>query len=456
MRMTAMRTTDQDIDTSHVPFRMTDRCFVPRERYYDKTFFDLENERLWPHVWQMACRLEEIPNVGDFVEYTVAKYSVIVVRTGPDEIKAYQNACRHRATQLANGCGSFEDGRIVCPFHGWRWNLDGSPSMPLYGQDGFEPRCVQEADLRLLECKVDTWANCVFINMDKNARSLEDALAPMPQLLDPLNVGKMHVHWWRGARMKANWKVAQEAFLESWHVAQTHPQLTMGVGHRYPADRNAVYSQPGGHMYFVPVRGEKVQTTAGTLAGMNEADAAINFARLMCEGLDGGMVMPKDLHVLEGLRFADYEPGEFMKKRMEAIRAWNRGAGIPFPEPSEEVVSRAGGDFFMFPNMFILPTFGNALMYRSRPDSGDPEHCFFETWALTLYHEGYEPPKPVCEEAPADDASVWPLIPRQDFSNIERQQRGLHAAGFEAMRLASKYEDGIANMHVHLDDYLAG
>ena len=453
--MTAMRLTNHDIDTSQVPYAITDRCFVPRERYIDQAFFELENEKLWTHTWQMACRLEEIPAVGDFVEYSVAEYSVVVVRTGPEEIKAFQNACRHRATQLATGCGTFEGGKIVCPFHGWRWNLDGSPLLPLYGQDGFEPRCVQEADLGLLECQVGTWANCVFINMDRSAPPLLDALDPMPGLLDPLNVDKMYVYWWRGARMKANWKIAMEAFMESWHVAQTHPQLTMGVGHRYPPDRNAEYSQPNGHMYFVPVRGEKVQTTAGTLAGMNEADAAINFARLMCEGLDGGMVMPKDLHVIEGLRNADYEPGNFGAARMKALLEWNRGAGIAFPEPSEEVVSRAGGDFFMFPNMFILPTFGNALMYRVRPDTDDPEHCFFETWALTLYPDGYEPPKPECREAAADDDTEWPMIPRQDFSNIERQQRGLHNPGTKGMRLASQYEDGIANMHAHLDTYLA-
>ena len=56
---------------AEVPFAIRDRAFIPRERYYDKTFFELENEKLWPHAWQMACRLEEIPRVGDYVEYWV-------------------------------------------------------------------------------------------------------------------------------------------------------------------------------------------------------------------------------------------------------------------------------------------------------------------------------------------------------------------------------------------------
>ena len=64
-----------------VPFRVTNPELIPSQRYYDEAFFELERERLWPHVWQMACRLEEIPEVGDFTEYKLLDKSVIVVRT---------------------------------------------------------------------------------------------------------------------------------------------------------------------------------------------------------------------------------------------------------------------------------------------------------------------------------------------------------------------------------------
>ena len=137
------------------PFAVTDPVFLARERYFDRGFFDLERDKLWKHVWQMACRLEEIPEVGDFAEYTICDQSVLVVRTGPDEIKGYLNACRHRATQLAVGSGTFRGGQIVCPFHGWRWNLDGTPSA-IYGAEGFAPACVAEEELHLYECRVET------------------------------------------------------------------------------------------------------------------------------------------------------------------------------------------------------------------------------------------------------------------------------------------------------------
>ncbi len=111
-----------------VPYAMNDPLYVPRERYYDRQFFELEKKYLWPKVWQMACRLEEIPEPGDFVEYEICDQSVIVVRQRDRAVKAFHNTCRHRGTQLCKGSGHLPAGQIRCPFHGWRWNLDGSNS----------------------------------------------------------------------------------------------------------------------------------------------------------------------------------------------------------------------------------------------------------------------------------------------------------------------------------------
>jgi phenylpropionate dioxygenase-like ring-hydroxylating dioxygenase large terminal subunit len=452
--MTQMLTSESTVDTSGVPFAVTDRCFIPRERYFDRNFFELENERLWPRVWQMACRLEEIPNVGDYVEYNVARYSVLVVRTEKGEIKAYQNACRHRATQLAIGCGRFTGGQIVCPFHGWRWNLDGTPSN-LYGREGFDERCLDPEDVKLIECQVGTWAGCVFINMDCDAPPLSEALEPLQQYLDPLNVADMRVYWWKGVRLNCNWKIAMEAFMEGWHVKATHPQLTMGAGEEFPADFLSVqHSYQNGHASLAQGHDNDMQADLG-LSARAEADRTLAFMRTTQEGLDA-MVLPKDVRVIEGLRNLDCPPEQFGAKVIEALYAWNAGAGIRLPNPEPDILGRWGSQWFIFPNFMIHPLFGNAISYRSRPDSDDPEHCLFEFWSLTLYPEGQEPVKPTYDgERPVDDASFWPPIPRQDFSNIERQQRGLHTPGYRSNRLASKFEDGIANMHVHLDSYLA-
>src|SRR3954453_1462583 len=84
---------DQRTSPPSVPFAMRDPLHVPRERYFDRDFFELEKERLWPRVWQMACRLEEIPDPGDFVEYEICDQSILVVRQPDQSVKAFHNTC---------------------------------------------------------------------------------------------------------------------------------------------------------------------------------------------------------------------------------------------------------------------------------------------------------------------------------------------------------------------------
>src|SRR5207245_847508 len=98
---------------------------VPKDRYISREFLDLEMERLWTRVWQVACREEEIAEPGAYVEYTIGDQSILVVRSAPDEISAYTNSCLHRGTRLAEGTGSFARGRIQCRYHGWCDALDG-------------------------------------------------------------------------------------------------------------------------------------------------------------------------------------------------------------------------------------------------------------------------------------------------------------------------------------------
>lgn len=82
-----------------IPHLIEQRDRIPAARYFDETFFQLENELLWPHAWQMAARLDQIPDVGDWIEYKILEKSVLVVHTR-DGIKANHNACRHRGVRL--------------------------------------------------------------------------------------------------------------------------------------------------------------------------------------------------------------------------------------------------------------------------------------------------------------------------------------------------------------------
>jgi phenylpropionate dioxygenase-like ring-hydroxylating dioxygenase large terminal subunit len=146
------------------------------ERYISAEFARLENEKLWPKVWQVACRVEEVQNPGDYCEYTIADQTILITRTNEGEIKALFNACQHRGMRLKEGRGSCSE--IRCASHAWCWNLDGSLKEVIDPQD-FDPSAIEPSALHLPECKVEVWAGNVFINMDPDAVPLEEYLGPL-------------------------------------------------------------------------------------------------------------------------------------------------------------------------------------------------------------------------------------------------------------------------------------
>ena len=83
--------------------RVADDGFVPKERYTSPAFLELEYERLWARVWQVACREDEIPGAGDYAEYQIGDQSVLIVRDSTGSVRAHHNCCLHRGTRLASG-----------------------------------------------------------------------------------------------------------------------------------------------------------------------------------------------------------------------------------------------------------------------------------------------------------------------------------------------------------------
>src|SRR5439155_9292739 len=157
---------DQKRSALPVPYAMDpefpDR--VPKERYFDPDFYQLEVERLWPRVWQMACRLEEIPRPHDFVEYEFLDQSVLVLRTDDMGVRAFQNTCRHRGVRLVQGRGTCDSG-FTCPFHGWCYGLDGTntgiPRRKSFSEHNLEP-----GDIDLVPVRCEVWGGCAWINFD--------------------------------------------------------------------------------------------------------------------------------------------------------------------------------------------------------------------------------------------------------------------------------------------------
>ena len=165
-----MAIVDQKRPVLPVPYAMELPDRVRKERYYDPDFFQLEAEQLWSRTWQMACRLEEIPRPHDFVEYrsSTSRSSWCAPRTAG--VTAFQNACRHRGVQVAEGRGTCESG-FTCPFHGWCYGPDGKNTF-VPQRSTFSEHNLQPGDLDLRPVRCETWGGCAWINLDDDAPPL--------------------------------------------------------------------------------------------------------------------------------------------------------------------------------------------------------------------------------------------------------------------------------------------
>ena len=197
---------------------------IPVKRYVSRRSHELEKERLWGRVWQLAAHEDDFRGVGDVVPYDIADKSYLVVRTGEDEYKAYVNACLHRGRKLreirARGLSE-----IRCPFHGWAWKLDGSLKQVPCAYDFSGMNREEES---LPEVKVGRWGRFIFVNPDPYCEPLESHLGDLATQFEVLPYEKRYKMAHVAKVVRANWKVVQEAFMESYHVLMTHPQILTG------------------------------------------------------------------------------------------------------------------------------------------------------------------------------------------------------------------------------------
>jgi phenylpropionate dioxygenase-like ring-hydroxylating dioxygenase large terminal subunit len=427
-----MAIADHERAAQTVPHAVTSPDRIPKQRYIDPDFAQLEADRLWSRVWQMACRLEEIPEPFDFAEYEILDQSIIVVRTEDLGVTAFQNACRHRGVRVAQGHGRCESG-FTCPFHGWRYGPDGQ-NVGIPRRRSFAEHNLDPADLDLTPVRCETWGGCAWINLDPQSRPLRESLEPAAGILDQWQVESLKAEWWYACRLPVNWKLAVEAFVEAYHVVQSHPQLV------------------------IPTRYGRRDGEAFDAAAFVDAD--IGYLQAMNEGM-AGMVSADDVRVAEGLRGielpgdAERATAEWNRTLNRAVVAWHRERGAEVPDLEELSERGLNLEFFQcFPHYFVLPMYSSASAYRFRPLG--PEETLMELWSLTRTHDGEVRPRPIPPEPWEADDPRWPPIPAQDFSNIPRQQLGLHARGFEYLRLSEGLEGHISNFERTIDGYLAG
>ena len=199
---------------------------LPGQAYASKEFFDLENERLFPHKWVAAASANDIPNPGDVTAVVFAERPLIVVRNEDGIARAFYNICRHRGMQIVSHPRRKMQA-LRCPFHGWTYDLDGkliaTPNLGGPGidaQEGFEQSKVGLEKVRAAE-----WMNVIFLNFDGKAPPFEEHITPFIEHFAAYDFSLLrHAHSTRW-HFKANWKLCIESGMEDYHLPVLHRQI---------------------------------------------------------------------------------------------------------------------------------------------------------------------------------------------------------------------------------------
>jgi nitrite reductase/ring-hydroxylating ferredoxin subunit len=426
---------------------------IPVEAYASQAYARAEGERLWSRVWQIACREEEIPKVGDYYTYEIMDESVIVTRTGPDQITAYYNVCPHRGRRLTAGSG--HTARFHCRYHGWQWNLDGGCAKVLDRED-WNGALTDEA-LQLRTVRVGRWAGFVFVNLDPQGESFEAFLGTLPYWLDPFEIGKMRYKWRQWLYFPCNWKVAIEAFIEGYHVGATHPQILRWT------DAHTWSRAEGRHSCFgnTPRGGGPDDKPGITGMQVHESQdnrtAMADFMELLNTTVGLGTLTTQT--IVDAARRAidllpkDATAEQTAAKMMELACQADAARGVVWPVIAADHFAKSGIDWHVFPNSIFLHGVTFILGYRARPHGDDPDSCIFEVYALERFPEGQEP-RPENVYQPDTTEERWQVVLCQDFANMPEVQKGMKSKGFRGVMPNPRQEKPIINMHRNLAEFM--
>ena len=190
---------------------------MPKAVYTSAEFADLERQHIFARDWLCAGRADTLREAGDFLTMDIAGEPIIVLRDQDGRMRAMSNVCRHRMSTLLEGRGNTR--AIVCPYHAWTYNLDGTlrgaPAMTL--NEGF---CREQTALPQERC--ETSAGWIMDTLDPDVPSPSERLAAVADLIGPFQMENYVESFREEFRWATNWKVLAENFMESYHLPVCH------------------------------------------------------------------------------------------------------------------------------------------------------------------------------------------------------------------------------------------
>jgi phenylpropionate dioxygenase-like ring-hydroxylating dioxygenase large terminal subunit len=197
---------------------------MPPSVYTSPDFLKAELSDVFGRAWVCVGRASGLKERGDYIAFELAGQPILVLRDGEGRLRAMSNVCRHRMSTLVEGRGTAR--AIVCPYHGWTYNLDGSlRGAPAMGLN----QAFCKDDYRLPPVRCEEWLGWIMVTLNPDAPPVADELAEVEALVEDFDMGAYVETFRETHRWNTNWKVLAENFMESYHLPVCHSGTIGGL-----------------------------------------------------------------------------------------------------------------------------------------------------------------------------------------------------------------------------------
>jgi phenylpropionate dioxygenase-like ring-hydroxylating dioxygenase large terminal subunit len=205
---------------------------LPSWTYLSPEYLEIEKDELFRKTWQLACHVSDVPNIGDYYSFDLVGERALIVRGKDNLVRAFHNVCRHRGSRVVATERGTCKSAIVCPFHGWSYNLDGT--LRAVPQAKTLPK-LNAVEHGLPPLEYEIWHGFVFVRFVPGEQpSVAHMMAPHEgiighyRLAETKPYGKMITQ-----KMAVNWKAVRDVDNEGYHVPVAHPALQDLYGNGY-------------------------------------------------------------------------------------------------------------------------------------------------------------------------------------------------------------------------------
>jgi phenylpropionate dioxygenase-like ring-hydroxylating dioxygenase large terminal subunit len=402
-------------------------ALIPKERYTSAEFVTREWDRMWTKVWLGGGREEVIPDPGDWITHELGTESFIFVRQDDGGIKGFFNVCPHRGNRLLQKDSSGSAATFTCGYHAWEFNTDGSEhNIP--DRETF-PQLASCAAMHLKTVRVDCWGGFFFFTMNPDAPPLLDYLGEIPRHLDPYRFQDQKLIEWKTIEWDCNWKTCVDAFNETYHVEQTHPELLSWLD-----DWNVQIDVFGKHSrYLIPFM------TPSPKYGDQHSPSDI---------LRGGAeAMGIDPQMFEG------NPRGLRLEMQRLKRSMQDDTLYPYQDLNDDQLTD-DYHYSIFPHM-VMNVYPEALLlFFARPHPTDPNKMFYDVMNFT--HLPVDEPYHLPEHVTFKHGQIsLGQVLDQDAHNLPRVQEGMNSRAYEGLIVGTQ-ELRIRHFHAVLMDYVEG